>query len=510
MRAQEPPSPAEPFCAFAPQRLLLVVLLVGAAVRLGYAVTASGLFHPDEIFQSLEPAHGVVYGVGFRAWEFAAGARPWSTPGVYVLLLGALEALGIDRPEGYLVVVRLFDALIAASWPWLCFRIGRALRSPRAGLWAAALAASWYFLVLLAPRALNHVFSVTFALWGLARLVEGKPEETRWSLYRSGALLGLATAFRYQEALVAVGVVAFLVAERRWRALPPLLLGATVPMLAVGLLDQLTWGTAFHSLLTYLHANLAENAAGRFGVMPVWFYAWHVPASLGVAALLLLLLPLAGRRAWRLLLSVGLVVLLAHSLTDNKQLRFVLPALLVLLCGLGCAADAGWERMARRSARLASAWSVVLLALWGSASVGVAAGLTFDELGIFAGQPEAAASPWTFRRDLNRALERVGREPELCGLVIYPYGGSAGPARLATTGGYTHLHRAVPVTMGPLAAEARAFTSHALLCPDAGGRLAALPGFVESGRVGECRVLRRSGLRCDHAAAESFLASVRW
>jgi hypothetical protein len=221
-------------------------------------------------------------------------------------------------------------------------------------------------------------------------------------------------------------------------------------------------------------------------------------------------LPLAGRRAWRLMLSVCLVVLLAHSLTDNKQLRFVLPALMLLLCGLGCAVDAGLERLSQRRARLAAALPAVLLAFWLGASAGQTASLTFADLGIFAGQPEADASPWSFRRDLNRALERVGREPELCGLVLYPYGGSAGPARLATTGGYTHLHRAVPISMGPLSPEARAFTSHALLCPDAHGRLAALPGFVESERVGECRVLRAPGLRCDHAAAASFLAPVRW
>jgi phosphatidylinositol glycan class B len=512
MRAEERASPEpEPSRASVPGRLLLAVLLGGAALRLAYAATASGIFHPDEIYQSLEPAHGVVYGVGFRAWEMVAGARPWSTPGVYVLLLALLKGLGITRPEGYLLVVRLFDALVAATWPWLCFRMGRALRSPRAGLLAATFAASWYFLILLAPHPLNHCFSVTFALWGLARLLEGTRDgNTHWSVFATGALLGVGIAFRYQEALVLVGAVAFLVAERRWREAPALLAGAALPMLGVGLLDQLTWGTAFHSLFAYLHANLAENAAGRFGVMPAWFYAWHVPASLGGAALLLLLLPLAGRRAWRLMLSVALLMLLAHSLTDNKQLRFVLPALLVLLCGLGCAADALLERMARRSARLAAVLAAGLLSLWLAASAGAATDLTFDDLGVFSGQPESAESPWSFRRDLDRALAKVGRDPELCGLVIYPFGGSAGSARLATTGGYTNLHRAVPITMGPLADEARAFTSHALVCADLQGRVMALPGFVESDRVGKCRVLRNPGLRCDRAAAETFLAPARW
>ena len=508
----DPPEPASGgLRADRISQLLVVVVLVGAVLRIGYAAGASGMFHPDEIFQSLEPAHGIVYGVGFHSWEFTLGARPWTTAGVYVLLLAALKALGVTTPGGYLLVARLFDALIASTWPWLCFRVGRALRSPRAGLLAAAFAASWYFLVLLAPRALNHTFSVTFGLWAIARLLERKPGVgSRWAPYVDGGLFGLAAVFRYQDAMLAVGAALFLLSERRVRELPALFAGTAAMVLGVGLLDGWTWGSPFHSLLTYLHANLIENAAGHFGAMPGWFYAWYVPASFGVGAVLFLLLPLAGRRAWRLLLAFCALTVLVHSLTDNKQLRFVLPATLLSLCVLACAADALLERAASRGPRVVRFLTAVLLVFWVAASAGRAADLTFADLGIFAGQPEAAASPWSFRRDLDLALERLGRESDVCGLVIYPYGGSAGSARRSTTGGYTHLHRAVPSTMGPLTAEARPFTSHALLCADAEGQRMVLPGFVEIARVGTCVIARNPSLRCDVDAAERFLATVRW
>lgn len=515
MMSREPADPPAPACdgprAGRISHLLAVVILVGAVLRLGYAAGASGMFHPDEIFQSLEPAHGVVYGVGFHSWEFSEGARPWTTAGVYVLLLAALKALGVTTPGGYLMVARLFDALVVSTWPWLCFRIGRALRSPRAGLLAAAFAASWYFLVLLAPRALNHTFSVTFGLWAIARLLERKPGVgSRWAPYADGVLFGLATVFRYQDAMLALGAAIFLLSERRARELPALLAGAAAMALGLGLLDWQTWGSPFHSLLTYLHANLIENAAGHFGVMPGWFYAWYLPASFGVGAVLFLLLPLAGRRAWRTLLAFGALMVIAHSSTDNKQLRFVLPATLLLLCVLGCSADVLIERAASRGTRVLASLTAALMVFWVAASAGRAADLTFADLGVFAGQPEAAASPWSFRRDLNLALERLGRQNDVCGLVIYPYGGSAGSARRATTGGYTHLHRAVPSTMGPLTAEASRFTSHALLCADAKGRRMVLAGFVEIARVGTCTIARNPSLRCDAEAADRFLATVRW
>lgn len=486
---------------------LALLLGLGAVLRLSYAALAQGMFHPDEIYQSLEPAHGVIYGTGVRAWEFVIGARPWTTPGVYVLLLGGLEALGITKPEHYLLVSRLLNAAIAASWPWFCYRMAKGLRSHRAGLLAAGLTASWYFLILLAPRALNHTFSVTFVLWALARIIEDHAAFSRRANLATGALLGLGFAFRYQEGLILLGVVLFLLIQRRGRSLPMLLAGAAIPALAVGLLDGATWGEPFHSLFAYLRANVLEGAAARFGSMPGWFYAWYVVAAFGVGAVFMVAIPWAGRQSLVLVLTVAGTALLAHSLTDNKQLRFVLPAILVLMVAMACAIDAVQRRFPewRRGLGL---WAT--LGLWAVASAHTASGLTFADLGIFAGQPEAAASPWDFRRDLNRALARLGRRDDLCGLVVYPFGGAAGPAHQATTGGYATFHRAVPMTMGPLTPESAAFTNYAVACPDTRGRLMALPGFSPIGVVGRCQVSRRQDLGCDGSAAQAFMRDRRW
>lgn len=485
---------------------LALLLSLGAVLRLAYAAWAQGMFHPDEIYQSLEPAHGVIYGTGIRTWEFLVGARPWTTPGVYVLLLGGLKALGISKPEHYLLVSRLCNAVVAATWPWFCYRMARALRSHQAGLLAAGMSAVWYFLILLAPRALNHSFSVTLVLWALVRVLENVAPSRR-SVLGTGALLGLAFAFRTQEGLILLGVMLFLISDGRAKQVPMLLAGAVLPVLGVGLLDGITWGVPFHSLFAYFQANVLEGAAARFGAMPGWFYAWYVVAGFGLGAAFLLLLPWAGRRGLRLLLTVAGTVLVAHSLTDNKQLRFVLPALLVLMVAMACGIEGILRRLQQRHRGVALAGVLGLCTL---ASAHSAYGLRFEDLGIFGGQPEAAASPWDFRRDLNRALARLGRREDLCGLVIYPFGGAAGPARQVTTGGYTTFHRAVPLSMGPLTPETAAFTNYAVACPDTRGGLSELPGFTPFAVVGKCQVSRRQDLRCDESAARTFMRERRW
>ena len=44
--------------------------LVAFLVRFLAAILAPGIHHEDEIFQSLEHAHRLVFGYGFVPWEF--------------------------------------------------------------------------------------------------------------------------------------------------------------------------------------------------------------------------------------------------------------------------------------------------------------------------------------------------------------------------------------------------------------------------------------------------------
>ena len=57
------------------------ILTIAALPRIWAAVFDQGVFWPDEIFQSTEPAHTFAFGYGYVAWEFQDGARSWLFPG---------------------------------------------------------------------------------------------------------------------------------------------------------------------------------------------------------------------------------------------------------------------------------------------------------------------------------------------------------------------------------------------------------------------------------------------
>src|SRR5258708_3916216 len=92
--------------------VLTAVLGVGAAFRIWLSFNDDGIFWPDEIYQSLEPAHHWVFGTGILPWEFIEGARSWAFPAT-IALLEKIGSFVSSDPRAYIDLTRL--ALSAAS-----------------------------------------------------------------------------------------------------------------------------------------------------------------------------------------------------------------------------------------------------------------------------------------------------------------------------------------------------------------------------------------------------------
>lgn len=68
------------------------------AVRLCLSVLSRSFFVPDEYFQSLEPAHRLVFGYGHLTWEWVSSKpiRSFIYPLLYVPIYGTLKFLSLD------------------------------------------------------------------------------------------------------------------------------------------------------------------------------------------------------------------------------------------------------------------------------------------------------------------------------------------------------------------------------------------------------------------------------
>ena len=424
--------------------VLALALFAGFVLRAVLGVPDDGIYWPDEIYQSLEPAHRAVFGYGLVAWEFVEGARHWAFPGLLAGILFVARALGIDAPGGYLPLVRVLFILVATATALGVHRLARTLGASSV---AAAAGASVFALaapiVYFGHRAMSETASALPVVFGLALTLES-PGARRWQLYVGASLLGLAVLLRLQNAVFCLGTIGILAGGRRWGDVLRCTLVLAGWAVLFGLVDKLTWGDWFHSALRYLQFNLVEGKAAKWGVAPWEWYArvlWRsmplVTVLLGAGAVL------SARRAPGVV-ATALVFLAVHTITPHKELRFLLPVMPVV-CALTAVGMTALSRRFSVAERIGPAVLMLAAALSGAR----ASSLTFGQLGAYE-DFKPGASAWGDFADVNRLLLQAGRQPDLCGIKVES-------VHQAWTGGYTFLHRDVPFYshQGPTRASRR-------------------------------------------------------
>src|SRR6185437_11850256 len=101
-----------------------LILIVGIILRIYAALSHIDTVHPDEHFQTLEPASKVVFGFGWMSWEWGVGSRSWFVPALYMPLLFIFKLLGFNGGPAPIFGCRVMMALFSG---WMLFRIDKLL-----------------------------------------------------------------------------------------------------------------------------------------------------------------------------------------------------------------------------------------------------------------------------------------------------------------------------------------------------------------------------------------------
>jgi GPI mannosyltransferase 3 len=411
---------------------LLVVLAI--ALRLEPILVEPSAVWADEIFQTMEPAHRLVFGSGLVPWEFQLGVRSWLLPGAIAALMELARLLG-DGPDYYLPLVAIAFAALAAAPVVCCYLWCRPLFGVTGALLAGAAVAAAPELVYFGARTLSEVVAGHLLVVALYVLEPGYRVTSHRRLVAGGALLALVFVTRVQLA-PAVAIVALwtnwqLDRQRRLATL----VGATAILAATGILDTLTLGYPLASLWRYILYNLYYGVSSTFGVEPWTYYFSGELGVWGGACATLLLLAVLGSSRMPLPMGLALTIVAVHSGIAHKEYRFIFPAILLVavLAGIGLVQMASWGRdwligrgMSENLAAFASA--ALALAWWGAASFQVWNGTTLTAL----------------RQNMHDnlvAASFVAHGPAPCGIGLY---GLAG-IDWKDYGGYTYFHRLAPM-----------------------------------------------------------------
>jgi hypothetical protein len=413
--------------------LLGLILALAFFLRLGAALEFRNLFWSDELFQSLEPAHKLAYGYGITTWEWREGTRSWVLPAVLAGVMRLTDGLG-PGSSGYLIAITICLCLLSLSpvlfaYFWAA-RVGR----PGTGLLAAALCAVWFELIFFAPKAFAEVIAAHLFLPGLLLASLDGARYERWRLVAAGILFGITMALRVPYAPV-VGFAAIYLCRnqvrRRWL---PLALGLAVSLIAFGVVDAVTWGSPFQALWKGIWSNVAQAKSVQFGAAPwyayfgslVWVWSWGFPLIAYFAAL--------GAKRSPLLFWLVAVLFVSHSLLAHKEYRFLylLVPLTCVLVALGMA-----EKMARYPRHPTTALTGMVVA-WCLGSALLAWNF----------RPY-----WTVYAGNLRGFEQMSRSADACGvgLLGVPW---------SWTGGYTYLHRDLPMVQLELPGDPERLSPH--------------------------------------------------
>jgi phosphatidylinositol glycan class B len=366
-----PPEPEAPF-----PRWAWALLAASLALDLGFALRRGGVFWPDEIFQSLEPAHRLAFGYGFVSWEFQLGARSWIFPGLLAAVLKLADLVSGGGPAALLMAAKVFMVLVAGAGLWGSLRLANALGGARAVGLAAAIGAAFPPQLIFSGRAMSEVASGAMLAWAAWLCLDRR----RWHLRIAGALLALAIFLRAPNAVFAVVLAGALVIERRGGA-RPLLAGFAVMAALGGALDWITWGAPFHSVALAVRYNLVEGHAADYGRAPFGYYARALWTSTGPAILVIAAgLTRISRRA-RVPLAAAGAAIGVHLFLVHKELRFLAPFLPVLF-PVAAAGLAAWLEVASaRFGRLrATPMSIGLAALLAAAMIARTPSLTYADI----------------------------------------------------------------------------------------------------------------------------------
>ena len=409
--------------------LLLAALAAGAALRGWLALTDAGIAWPDEIYQSLEPAHRLLWGRGWVALEFREGLRNWVLPGLVAGMLEVFRGLGLSRPALYVPAAKLVFAAVGVATAWATARLARRMGAgPRESAAAGALWALAAPAIYFAPRGLSEPLSAFPVTLGLASALPAGASRRERVL--GASLLGFAVLLRLQDALVCVALVGAWLARRRWRESAEVVAVLVGWALLLGLLDRLTWGGWFHSAVAYWRYNWVQGRGALFGASPPGYYLRTLWTSMPTVAAVMIPAVLLGTvRAPALAATVALF-LGVHSAIPHKELRFILPVLPAAMALAGVGLSVAATRVGRRLP--------VGLALLAAVISGARFhALTFGDLGAYEGQRDGVSAYEDFA-PVNRLLLVASELPQLCGLKVEA-------THIAWAGGYTYFHRDAPM-----------------------------------------------------------------
>ncbi|KAF8965276.1 glycosyltransferase family 22 protein [Flammula alnicola] len=326
-------------------------------LRVLIALFTRTFFQPDEYFQSLEPAHHLVFGYGHLTWEWMLPQpiRSIAYPAVNVPIYWLLKVSGLAESGrlGDLLLIacpKILHGCLAACTDIYLGEISRVVLGSSYASTAMFLSLTSFFHALALSRSLSNsletsLTTIAFAYypWDASSKLSPQLIFNRPKLMKMIVFSALACMIRPTNAVIWVFLYANLFwAIRRHRRI---VFAFGKAMFAIGLasvafmfiLDSLYYGKSTFTPLNFLRTNLSSVSL-FYGESP-----WHYYISQAIPILCTTALPFTLHGIWsttvsktthntplRTILATVSWVVCVYSFAGHKEWRFLHPILPLL------------------------------------------------------------------------------------------------------------------------------------------------------------------------------------
>ncbi|KAJ7156958.1 glycosyltransferase family 22 protein [Mycena crocata] len=329
------------------------VTVVRAAlfVRVLIALCTWTVFQPDEYFQSLEPAHHLVFGYGHLSWEWLS-TRPIrsilypaiNVPIYWLLKVTRLDTCGSVGDAFVIAGPRILHGGLASLTDIFICSMTRTVLGERYVSTALLVSLTSLFHVLSLSRSLSNsletsltTVALSYYPWASGPNVAIDRSKVRMTLL----FAALACAVRPTNAIIWVYFVGYLLWQVRSSGssvaaiLQDGVMISVLTLSGIFALDSVYYGTPTFTPLNFLATNLS-NVSLFYGGNP-----WHYYLSQAIPIMCTTSLPFVLREIWLILSgrqSPALTTMLGciawtigvYSLAGHKEWRFIHPLLPML------------------------------------------------------------------------------------------------------------------------------------------------------------------------------------
>jgi hypothetical protein len=302
----------------------------------------------DDHFLVIEAAQSWVDGFDYNGW--LPQSSPTGEPtghsffyvGLHFIFFYVCKVIGVVDPQVKMLIVRFLHGAWSMLTVYFGYKITEKISGKEeAGVVGMLLALLWFYPIL-SVRNMVELVCVPFLLSSFYCLVK---EKQSWKAYAlAGLFMGLAIAIRIQTYLIFGGIGLVLLYERK--IIYAIIFGvATIASLFLTqLTDIFLWGYPFAEMSQYISYNTSHY---EDYITQSWYQYFLLIAGLLIPPVSLFLI-FGFFRTWKkhaLFFLPTLIFLVFHSIYPNKQERFILPILpLIIMLGV-----IGWLSFKRNS-----------------------------------------------------------------------------------------------------------------------------------------------------------------